>query len=407
MNRHNRLNILQYNVRKSRDMVMASLLRDAGTYNFDIIAIQEPWKNPYMVTTHHLAEDKFHLCYPTGDTEGSARVCFFVNKKIDQTRWRFEERTRDICSIIVDQTEDQQSQERVVIHNVYNPPKTSSNRQSALPQVREALEHHQTNEQVLLGDFNLHHPLWGGLNREATNPESEDLIDIIGDFALHNTLPPGTVTYEEGRAQSTIDLCLVTTGLIDRVIKSEVDRDMDHDSDHLPISTILDLAVQRLEKRLRKNWKRLDEKLYTKTLRHSLPPLRRPLTKTALDTYTSEVTSAIQNAISKAVPDTLPSSHARAGWTEECRTVLAEAKRLERVHSRHHTAETWEAYRAARNHKARTISKALRKAHRDSIEQAAESPDALWKLDQRPCMMAIGNWDILPNTYYSLESSTN
>lgn len=380
MNRHNRLNILQYNVRKSRDMVMASLLRDPGIYDFDIIAIQEPWKNPYTATTHHPAKNRFHLCYPTGDTEGSARVCFFVNKKIDQTRWRFEERTRDICSIVIDQTDDQQSQERVVIHNVYNLPKTSSNRQSALPQVREALEHHQTNEEVLLGDFNLHHPLWGGPNREATDPESEDLIDIIGDFALHNTLTPGTVTYEEGQAQSTIDLCLVTTGLIDRVIKSEVDRNLDHDSDHLPISTTLDLAVQRLEKTPRKNWKRLDEKLYTKTLRHSLPPLRRPLTKTALNTYTSEVTSAIQNAISKAVPNTLPSSHARAGWTEECRTVLAEAKRLKRVHSRHHTAETWEAYRAARNYKARTISKALQKAHRDSIEQAAESPDALWKL---------------------------
>jgi hypothetical protein len=77
---------------------------------------------------------------------------------------------------------------------------------------------------VLLGDFNLHHPLWGGLNREATDPESEDLIDIIGDFALHNTLPLGTVTYEEGRAQSTIDLCLVTAGLINRIVKVETIR---------------------------------------------------------------------------------------------------------------------------------------------------------------------------------------
>lgn len=105
---------------------------------------------------------------------------------------------------------------------------------------------------MLLGDFNLHHPLWGGLNREVTDLESEDLIAIIGDFALHNTLPPGTVTYEEGRAQTTIDLCLVTTGLIDRVTKSEVDRNLDHDLDHLPISTALDLAVQRLEKKPRK-----------------------------------------------------------------------------------------------------------------------------------------------------------
>jgi exonuclease III len=380
MNRHNRLNILQYNVRKSRDMVMASLLRDPGIDDFDIIALQEPWKNPYTATTHHPAKNKFHLCYPTGHTEGTARVCFFINKKIDQARWRFEERTRDICSIIVDPTDNQQSQERVIIHNIYNPPKNSSNRQSALPQIREALRQYHADEQVLLGDFNLHHPLWGGLNREVTDLESEDLIDIIGEFALHNTLPPGTVTYEEGRAQTTIDLCLVTTGLIDKVTKSEVDRQLDHDSDHLPISTTLDLAVQRLEKKPRKDWKRLDEKLYTKTLRHSLPPLRRPLTKTALNAYTGEVASAIQDAIHKAVPDTHPSSYARAGWTEECRAALAETKRLKRAHSQHHTEETWEAYRAARNHKARTISKALRKAHRDRIEQATESPDALWKL---------------------------
>jgi hypothetical protein len=39
MNRRNRLNILQYNVRRLRDMVMASLLRDLGIYDFDIIAI--------------------------------------------------------------------------------------------------------------------------------------------------------------------------------------------------------------------------------------------------------------------------------------------------------------------------------------------------------------------------------
>ena len=142
-----------------------------------------------------------------------------------------------------------------------------------LPQTREALRHYQAEEQVVLGDLNLHHPLWGGLNRETTDPESEDLIDIIGDFALYNTLPPGTITYEEGQSQTTIDLCLVTTGLIDKVIKSEVDRNLDHDSDHLPICTTLDLSVQRLEKRPRKDWKRLDVKLYTKTLRRFLPLL--------------------------------------------------------------------------------------------------------------------------------------
>jgi hypothetical protein len=92
------------------------------------------------------------------------------------------------------------------------------------------------------------------------------------------------------------------------------------------------------------------------------------------------VTAAIQSAIDKAVPEVHLSSYTREGWTEDCTAVLAETKRLKRAHSRHHTEETWEAYCVARNHKARTIRKALRKAHRDCIERATESLDALWKL---------------------------
>ena len=36
------LRILQYNVRKSRDTVMATLLRDPRVMDYDILAIQEP-----------------------------------------------------------------------------------------------------------------------------------------------------------------------------------------------------------------------------------------------------------------------------------------------------------------------------------------------------------------------------
>jgi hypothetical protein len=55
----------------------------------------------------------------------------------------------------------------------------------------------------------------------------------------------------------------------------------------------------------------------------------------------------------------------RQGWLEECSAVLAEAKRLKRVHSQRYTDESWEAYRAARNYKVRTIKKALRNAYRE------------------------------------------
>lgn len=187
--------------------------------------------------------------------------------------------------------DERQDGRRLAIHNVYNPPKTVSNRRSILPHVRGALEDFQANEQILLGD-NLHHSLWGESRVEVTDSESEDLIDIIGQFTLHSPLLPGTITYEEGRSQTAIDLCLTTIGLVDRIVRSEADRDLDHDSDHLPIVTVIDLIVQRLGRTPKKNWKRLNE-AYTKTLENVLPPLRRPSTKTALDAYVKEVTTAI------------------------------------------------------------------------------------------------------------------
>jgi hypothetical protein len=169
----------------------------------------------------------------------------------------------------------------------------------------------------------------------------------------------------------------VTVDLVDRVIRSQVDRDLDHSSDHLPISTVTDMRVQQLEASPKQDWKRLNEGTYHKALKQALPPLRRPANKTALDTYVQEVVKAIQKAIDQAIPYIRPSDRMREGWSEECKAVLAEAKRLKRAHSRRHTDDSWEAYRAARNHKARTIKKALRDAHREQVEQAAKSPEAL------------------------------
>jgi hypothetical protein len=78
----NTLTILHYNVRRSKDTVMATLLREPRINNYDILAIQEPWSNPFSATTHHPAMDRFHICYPDDEEGGPARVCFFVNKRL-------------------------------------------------------------------------------------------------------------------------------------------------------------------------------------------------------------------------------------------------------------------------------------------------------------------------------------
>lgn len=375
MNHTPTMSILQYNVRKSKDMVMASLLRDPKTHEYDILAIQEPWRNPFMATTHHPANDVFDLYCPGGTKDRPARVCFFVNRRIGRNQIQFREHTRDLCSI----TLTLERNRKLSIYNAYNPPRYTA-QQSVLPHIRASLDKHNDGELILLGDFNLHHPLWGGSGVQTMEVEASILVAIIEEYALYTTLTPGTITYRERQLRSSIDLCLVTAGLVERIIKSEVNEELDHDSDHLPICTILDVTAPSANKARGKNWKRLDGEAYTKALEKALPPIRRPATKTALDQYVEEVIVAIQGAIEKSVPDTCISSKSREGWSEECSEVLAETKRLKRIHNQHSREETWEAYRAARNHKARIIKKALRDKHREKVETAAESPEGLWKI---------------------------
>jgi exonuclease III len=367
----NTLTILQYNVRKSKDTVMATLLRDPDIGRYDILAIQEPWKNPFDTTTHHPAKDQFHLCYPDKDQNFPARVCFFINKRLDHSRWHFREVSRDLCSLnLVLGTEEEQ---QIVIHNVYNPTKTATERGSTLSLLELVIERSSHHEQIIVGGFNLHRelPVWGGDRVQRADPDAAELTTIMEDYCLTSNLAPGTITYEERDGRTTIDLCLTTAGLVGRLIQCEIETDMDHDSDHLPITTSLDLNTVKMIAKPQRNWKALDEKTFTRVLQRELPPQRRSRTKTGLDRHVEEVMAAITAAVDEAVPKTAPSPTSKPGWNEECAAALAESKRLRRRHSLYRTEETWEAYRAARNDKGRVIKKALRQNHREKVEEAA------------------------------------
>lgn len=101
---------------------------------------------------------------------------------------------------------------------------------------------------MVVGDFNLYYELWGGSHVARIKLEAEDLVEILEEYDLTSMLAPGSITYEEGQKQSTIDLCLVTPGVVDRVIRCEVDRGLNHDSDHLPIVIIVDTSVKPLHR---------------------------------------------------------------------------------------------------------------------------------------------------------------
>ena len=73
------LKILQYNVHKSKDRVMAPLLEDSRIHAFDILAIQEPWNNTHIATSYNPRNSWFYLAYPAE----RGRACLFINKRLD------------------------------------------------------------------------------------------------------------------------------------------------------------------------------------------------------------------------------------------------------------------------------------------------------------------------------------
>jgi hypothetical protein len=146
---HRELRILQYNVQKSRDVVLASLFQDSRILEYDILAIQEPWRNPFITTSYHPLKTHFQLTYLE---DATTRVCFYINKRINPSTWSVSYITKGIIALeIANSTLDN----KLHIFNVYNEIVTNT-----LFELRDAISKVDPQDELLvLGDFNLHHPL--------------------------------------------------------------------------------------------------------------------------------------------------------------------------------------------------------------------------------------------------------
>lgn len=140
------LSILQYNTRKSNEQVMMPLFDDPQTLSYDIIAIQEPWRNGEFWTTYHPHKNWFHLAYLEN---AHTRVCFFISKQIAQAEWYITNYSPDLCTLHLQIHPDR----TVHIHNIYNPAPTTTNPRGCIPFLEEALSADRGGEHVVLGNF--------------------------------------------------------------------------------------------------------------------------------------------------------------------------------------------------------------------------------------------------------------
>lgn len=55
-----------------------------------------------------------------------------------------------------------------------------------LPHLRKALDSDRQIEQIVVGDFNLHHEMWGGPYISRGEAETEDLVELMEEYNLTN-----------------------------------------------------------------------------------------------------------------------------------------------------------------------------------------------------------------------------
>ena len=384
------LKILQYNLRKSKTMVDELFLKEE-TKEMDIIAIQEPWIRRDIATTAHLDKENFHLLFPE---QGVARVCFYVNRRIALSSWHVTTVSGDLATLHI--TTDIGC---IHIHNVYKPHISDLEHQ-VLEDLHDQIKQLPDDQHIAIGDFNLHHPYWGGDNAREEE-EAEELIFAMERLDLDLVLPRGTITYSESGRQTTIDLVWATTKIREHIQQCGIVDTLDVDSDHRPIRTIVQIQSPQESQSPKRSWKKVDAKALVDNIRQDIQESdilqlfqMELLTWEGpnndndggrwddpqhLDEVTADIIQIIQKGIEISTPLVKHSPYMKHGFTKECKAAQAECKRLKRKMNRTGREEDREAFRMARNFKSNLIKRMRTKSFREYVTKTCESPQKMWR----------------------------
>jgi hypothetical protein len=381
------LKVLQYNVHTTEDIVIAPLFPNPRISHFTVLAVQEPWRNPRIQTTHNPSSSAFYLFYSPSD---DASVCFFVNKSLNPSSYSAYFPTPKFGYLHLRSSAN--GVKDIMIHNVYrtqNFPPTSSENQplgELLPLdtheiisfVHAALSD-QSADHLLLGDFNIHHPNWGGPNARAEYA-SPLLLSSQEIYILTLLLPPKTITCQKHGGKSTIDLVFSSPFLSSSVTACGSREDLDQGSDHLPIETSF-LFSPKFSPHVPKTlcWKAYKVALTVRARKLDLMP-RSYDNIEDIDAGVDRLVRWIKEAVAQHVPLSTLASFSVPWWSSELTQLVSNTRRARRGHNRRPCAEAWEAYLAAPCAKRKAIKTSKAAHFKKAVADAASGGRGIWTL---------------------------
>ncbi|KAL7796456.1 reverse transcriptase (RNA-dependent DNA polymerase) domain-containing protein [Trichoderma afarasin] len=287
---------------------------------WDVVAIQDPppeiiWPASDVRRTHHLwyqsvkfiTENDHRILREDGVAapELQTKVAFLVSREIPETDWRV---TVPHWANNMLATLSLTGPFGVIkIHNVYRNTNVDKDTRLDMDKLVEACC--TGDEDILLGDFNLHHGLWAGPNlpKEKTCSDARLLASMTERLGMKLVTEPGKITYSRGTDKSmyssTLDLFFISQSLYPRFVRWKIVDVDGFKSDHCVCQTELDTRPNR-RIGLWYSWRATREKDYCKMVKDGLKELPTPdLSTTAgIDAHISDMTQVLVKAVSKTVP---------------------------------------------------------------------------------------------------------
>ena len=399
----NNLTVIQYNCGNANYRGARPFFDSLRPEKHHIIAIQEPAISKRNKATY--TPPGYHLgIHPNQLT----KTAFLISKEIKSSEWHWTHHNENLSSIRLTLREG-----TLRIINVYNPsPATrSSHTPSQIANTSEVVGQaiQEESEILLVGDFNLHHPEWGGPTA-STDAHSTRLIQLINRANLTLLLPPGEITWERNEHRTTIDLAFGSTSIAQRLLRCEAKPGWGMQKDHHPVVVQLDLQTIRIPQTQKYAIKKLQtqefrRELYTCLETAGLLPrqtqtrnpedegtgipedfrVRTPTTTEGIDEIIEETTEAIWASLEANCPKLRPSQYSRKTWSQECRDLVQERRKARRKATLSGEATDRQEAKRLRNKVKARIRDDTARAWREFVQEAAAEPlttTKIWTLSR-------------------------
>lgn len=364
----NQITIIQYNCGNSNHKATRPFFEAISPKSHQVIAVQEPAYNWQTGAT--FCPKGYTLSYESHPT---TKVGFMVSREISAAHWSRKQYGPHIATLYL-----QTSEVEISIVNTYNPIGLGQGQRLIVWEQLETALRETRGEVLLIGDFNAHHPAWGG-RHVASEPHAEHLLQATRLRGLHLLNPVGEATWKRGYQQSVIDLIFASQYLQNRTLFCGPEDRWALTKDHIPIRTQLDLRTAPQEPSRRYALDKLDRK-----------GLEHYIVNSAWDSHPQPL-QALQEelitALSKYCPRAKPAPQARRDWSPRATELLAGARRARRRYNTSLLQQDLQSAKALSNQLKKEIRRANRSLWRTFISELTERAEHrqsrnIWKLSR-------------------------